>query len=69
MKALIRTSYQHDYAPEMLEAVEAVNNRQKRVLLEKVVRKFGEDLRGKRFAVWGLAMSAEIHQFTTFEIS
>jgi UDPglucose 6-dehydrogenase len=35
--------------------VEAVNERQKQVLGRKVVARFGEDLSGKRFAVWGLA--------------
>lgn len=59
VKALIKTSYQYNYEPEMLEAVEAVNNRQKRVIPEKIVKKFGKDLRGKRFAVWGLAFKPD----------
>lgn len=59
VQALIRTSKLHGYEPEMLEAVEAVNRRQKRVLVEKIVRKFGEDLTGKRFAVWGLAFKPD----------
>jgi UDPglucose 6-dehydrogenase len=40
---------------QLLRAVEAVNDKQKRVLLDKVVERFGEDLTGRRFAVWGLA--------------
>ena len=59
VKALIRTSYQYDYEPQMLEAVEAVNDRQKKVIPEKIVKKFGTDLRGKRFAVWGLAFKPD----------
>jgi UDPglucose 6-dehydrogenase len=38
-----------------LQAVEAVNDRQKQVLGQKVVSRFGADLTGKHFAVWGLA--------------
>lgn len=59
VKALIKTSYQYDYEPEMLEAVEAVNDRQKKVIPEKIVKKFGHDLKGKRFAVWGLAFKPD----------
>lgn len=59
VQALIRTSHQYGYAPHMLEAVEAVNYQQKRVISEKVVKKFGEDLTGKRFAVWGLAFKPD----------
>jgi len=39
----------------LLEAVEAVNERQKRVLVDKIVRRLGEDLHGKTIALWGLA--------------
>ncbi|MEY8338982.1 UDP-glucose/GDP-mannose dehydrogenase family protein [Lachnospiraceae bacterium 62-35] len=59
VKALIKTSYQYDYEPKMLEAVETVNYHQKRVIPEKVVKKFGEDLQGRRFAVWGLAFKPD----------
>ena len=59
VKALIRTSHKYDYEPEMLEAVESVNYRQKKILPQKVAKKFGEDLTGKRFAVWGLAFKPD----------
>lgn len=59
VKALIRTSHKYDYEPEMLEAVESVNYRQKKILPQKVAKKFGEDLTGKRFAVWGLAFKSD----------
>lgn len=59
VQALVRTSRQYGYEPQMLEAVEAVNYRQKRVIPSKVVRKFGEDLTGRNFAVWGLAFKPD----------
>jgi UDPglucose 6-dehydrogenase len=39
----------------VLTAVEAANERQKRVLVDKVVARFGDNLQGKTFALWGLA--------------
>lgn len=59
VKALIRTSSQYGYESEILEAVETVNNRQKKVIPEKVVKKFGEDLKERRFAIWGLAFKPD----------
>ncbi len=41
--------------PSILEAAESVNQRQKRLLLTRVVERFGEDLTGRTVAVWGLA--------------
>ena len=55
VQALIRTMKENDIEAELLSAVEAVNFRQKRVIVNKVVRMFGENLAGKTFAVWGLA--------------
>ena len=54
VKALIRTGEEHGCDLQVLKAVEAVNNRQKEVLCDKLVHHFG-DLRGKTVAVWGLA--------------
>lgn len=45
--------------PEMLQAVDNVNERQKTVLFEKVKSQFGDDLSGKTIAVWGLAFKPE----------
>lgn len=59
VQALIKTSHQYGYEPQMLEAVEAVNHRQKLVIPQKVVRRFGEDLTGKTFAVWGLSFKPD----------
>ncbi|WP_286034870.1 UDP-glucose dehydrogenase family protein [Megamonas hypermegale] len=55
VKALIKTSRQYNYEPELLSSVENVNARQKMVLVNKVIDVFGENLKGKTFAVWGLA--------------
>ena len=55
VQALERTARSYDQDLLILRAVEAVNDRQKQVLGEKVVASFGEDLRGRHFAVWGLA--------------
>ena len=59
VKALIKTSKEFGYEPKVLEAVEAVNNNQKKVIPQKVVKKYGEDLTGKTFAVWGLAFKPD----------
>ena len=59
IKALIQTSHKYNYEPEMLKAVEAVNDRQKRVIPKKIVKQFGENLQGRCFAVWGLAFKPD----------
>ncbi len=57
VRALARTAQQHGLKPRLLEAVEAVNDAQKSHLFELVLRHYGgvDALRGKTFAVWGLA--------------
>ena len=55
VKALIRTAAESGRELKVLQAVEDANDAQKQVLVEKIVRRFGDDLSGKRFAVWGLA--------------
>jgi UDPglucose 6-dehydrogenase len=55
VKALERTAEQIGYQAELLSAVENVNNRQKLVLFNKIIRHYGNDLQGKTFALWGLA--------------
>src|SRR5207249_1336050 len=59
VQALIRTAQDIGLAPDLLEAVEAVNRRQKLVLLDKVRQELGQDLRGARIGVWGLSFKAE----------
>ena len=55
VKALIYTGRENGLSLGVLQAVEAANERQKHVLVDKVVARFGEDLTGRSFAVWGLA--------------
>jgi UDPglucose 6-dehydrogenase len=55
VKALIRTAADTGRDLKVLQAVEDANDAQKQVLVSKIVRRFGEDLAGRRFAVWGLA--------------
>jgi UDPglucose 6-dehydrogenase len=55
VKALIRTGRDHGMRLGVLQAVEDANDRQKQVLVQRVVARFGEDLTGRTFAVWGLA--------------
>jgi UDPglucose 6-dehydrogenase len=55
VKALIKTASGADQELLVLKAVEAANERQKTVLGSKVVKRFGADLTGKHFALWGLA--------------
>jgi len=59
VQALAKTSKDFGYEPKILDAVEAVNYAQKRVISDKVIKRFGEDLSGKTFAVWGLAFKPE----------
>lgn len=59
VKALISSSHSVGYDPQMLHAVEDINNRQKLVLSAKVCRRFGEDLTGKLFAIWGLSFKPD----------
>jgi UDPglucose 6-dehydrogenase len=55
VKALIHTGRENGIDLGVLQAVEAANERQKHVLVAKVVQRFGEDLSGRTFALWGLA--------------
>lgn len=55
VKALERTARDVEYPAELLQAVEAVNDRQKLKLFEKMKRYFNGDLNGKTIALWGLA--------------
>ena len=55
VKALISTAAGTGQNLRVLKAVEEANDAQKQVLVGKIVRRFGEDLRGRHFALWGLA--------------
>ncbi|MDX5320211.1 MAG: UDP-glucose 6-dehydrogenase, partial [Bacteroidota bacterium] len=55
VKALIKTAAEKGYNMRVLKAVEEVNEAQKEVMYNKVVKHFGHDLSGKTFAFWGLS--------------
>ncbi|HWV70048.1 UDP-glucose/GDP-mannose dehydrogenase family protein [Chitinophaga sp.] len=55
VKALIQTGREYGYQLRILEAVEAVNEDQKKILSDKVLRHFDGDIRGRTFALWGLS--------------
>jgi UDPglucose 6-dehydrogenase len=58
VRALVRMAEVNGHRYSLLRAVDEINERQKRVLVEKVKAHFGPDLRGKLIAVWGLAFKA-----------
>lgn len=55
VKALLKTGKDHQFGLRLLEAVESVNEDQKKILFDKIFRHFDGDLEGKTIAVWGLA--------------
>ena len=55
VKALKKIAQEHNYTAKLITAVEEVNNAQKLVIAEKIIKKYGDDLSGKTFGVWGLA--------------
>lgn len=59
VRALIKMSNNSGYNPQILESVEAVNNRQKLVIPHKITEVFGENLKDYTFAVWGLAFKPD----------
>lgn len=61
VKALIKTAEKNGYEMRVLRAVEEVNERQKSIVFDKLVRYFGsaESLRGRKVAIWGLAFKPE----------
>jgi UDPglucose 6-dehydrogenase len=59
VEALCRTAQSQGQRLKVLEAVQAANAAQKQVLLDKVHQRFGTDLRGRRFAVLGLAFKPD----------
>lgn len=59
VQALIRAAEDVDYTPELLCSIESVNARQKDVLGQKVKKRFGDNLSGRIFAVWGLSFKPD----------
>ena len=59
VRALIGTARRFDGRLRILEAVESVNEEQKKLMVQQVLRHFAGELVGKRLAVWGLAFKAQ----------
>lgn len=59
VRALERLAIENGYAPRILKAIQEVNDSQKLVLAEKVIKRFGQDLSNYTFAVWGLSFKPE----------
>jgi UDPglucose 6-dehydrogenase len=55
VKALTRIAKENGYTAQLITAVEKVNDAQKLVIAQKIVNRFGEDLTGFTFGIWGLA--------------
>jgi UDPglucose 6-dehydrogenase len=59
VKALVHTLRAHGVDPAILEGVEKVNAAQKSLLVQRVAERYGGDLAGRAFAVWGLSFKPE----------
>ena len=59
VKALIKIAKSAGVEPKVIEAVEEVNRTQREYFINKILGRFGEDLTGKTFAVWGLSFKPE----------
>lgn len=59
VKALIKTAEKAGYSMQVLKAVEEVNERQKEVLFDKLMKHFNGNITGKTITVWGLAFKPE----------
>mgnify|MGYP006081385679 CR=1 FL=1 len=55
VKALSKIAKENGYTTQLINSVEAVNDAQKLVIAQKIVKRFGNDLTGLTFGIWGLA--------------
>ena len=55
VKALTKIAKDHDYDAKLITSVEEVNDSQKLVIAQKIIKRFGEDLTGYMFGIWGMA--------------
>jgi UDPglucose 6-dehydrogenase len=55
LKALTKIAKENGYTAQLITAVEGVNDAQKLVIVNKIITRFGEDLTGFTFGIWGLA--------------
>ena len=54
VKALLKTAKDHGCGYQLIEAADDVNKKQRQIFIDKILKKFGNNLSGKTFAVWGL---------------
>ncbi|WP_461788365.1 UDP-glucose dehydrogenase family protein [Pedobacter sp.] len=59
VQALEKAAVEHDYDFKILKSVMEVNEKQKTVLTDKVLKYYKGDIKGKKFALWGLAFKPE----------
>ena len=59
VKALTKIAKENDYNAKLITAVEEVNDAQKLVIAQKIVKRFGENLNGFVFGIWGLAFKPD----------
>jgi UDPglucose 6-dehydrogenase len=59
IKALTKIAKENDYNAKLITAVEEVNDAQKLVIAQKIVKRFGENLNGFVFGIWGLAFKPD----------
>tara|TARA_Y100000589_G_scaffold291859_1_gene295637 strand:- start:22000 stop:23337 length:1338 start_codon:yes stop_codon:yes gene_type:complete len=59
VKALKKIAEINDYTAKLISAVEEVNDAQKLVITKKIIERFGENLEGFTFAIWGLSFKPE----------
>ena len=59
VKELIAVGKRNDIDMKIAQAVEAVNEEQKHILVQQIIKKYGENLKGKTFALWGLAFKPQ----------
>lgn len=55
VQALVHTAKDFGYNTEILKAVDNTNKKQRTIFIDKIIKRFGEDLEGKTFAIWGLS--------------
>ncbi|MDE5603012.1 MAG: UDP-glucose/GDP-mannose dehydrogenase family protein [Helicobacter sp.] len=59
IRALSKIAFEAGINPRIIDAVEEVNKEQRKILAKKIIQHFGENLRDKNFAIWGLSFKPE----------
>ena len=59
VKALISVAKENGYTAELLTATDNINMRQRYLFINKILKRYSGDIKGKKFAVWGLAFKPE----------